>query len=140
MARHRQIGAVELEREAGGDDRLVLRLHRLADRLDVLLVGREVVVALEGGDETWRGGVEEGVGRAAAGGGHRRVQVGEVGLEIGVADVLDRSDARLALERLGAAGRRRQPAAQLGVRGEVERRLARRVAVEAGQPVFTYVL
>ena len=81
MARHRQIGTVDLQGEAGGDDRLVLGLHRGADRLDVVLVGGEVFVALEGGDETGRGGIDEGVGGGSAGGGDGGGEVGEIRLE-----------------------------------------------------------
>jgi len=38
MPRHRQVGAVQLEAEAFGDDRLVLVPHRLGEVGDIRLV------------------------------------------------------------------------------------------------------
>ena len=125
-----------MEREPGSDDRLVLLLHRLPDRLDVLLVGGEVAVALERRHEPWGCSVEERIAGRQPGGVDGRPQVGEVCLQVGLPDVGDRPHARLALEGLRSPGGGRQPPPQLVVRGEVECRLARRVTVEPGQAVL----
>ena len=52
MASHRQIRAVDLQRDAGGGDRLVLVAHGLGDREDVVLVRPVVLVAEEEGGHT----------------------------------------------------------------------------------------
>jgi len=44
-------GASDLKLQAGGDDRLVLDLHRLADRLEVIVQARVVLVGLEQRDD-----------------------------------------------------------------------------------------
>ncbi len=47
VAPHRQVGAVHLQRHAGGGDRLVLVPHRLGNREHVVLVGPVILVAEE---------------------------------------------------------------------------------------------
>ena len=47
VASHREVGTVDLQRHAGGGDRLVLVPHRLGNREHVVLVGLVVLVAEE---------------------------------------------------------------------------------------------
>ena len=47
VARHREIGAVELQHEAGGDDRFVFGRIAVGDRFEIGFVRRVVVVRLE---------------------------------------------------------------------------------------------
>ena len=51
VARHREVGAVELELEAGRGDRLVFGPHRLDEVGEIGLVARIEMVGLEGGDQ-----------------------------------------------------------------------------------------
>ena len=60
---HRQVRAVDLEHDAGCGDRVVLGLHRVGQREDVLLVARVVVVGEERRDDSGRGRGHEHVGR-----------------------------------------------------------------------------
>ena len=52
---HGQVGAVDLQHEAGAGHRLVLVTHRLGDREQVLLVAAVVLVAEEERDDAGRG-------------------------------------------------------------------------------------
>ena len=56
---HRQVGRVDLELEPGGHDGLVLGAHRLADRPQVVLGRRVVLVGQEEGDDARRRRVHE---------------------------------------------------------------------------------
>ena len=58
---HRQVRAVDLEQETGGDHRFVLRLHRCGDRFEIGVFGVVVLVQLEGCDDPGRRGVDEGI-------------------------------------------------------------------------------
>ena len=59
VAAHREIGAVELKRKAGFDDRLVLGPHRLDEVGEIGLMARIELVRLERGDEAGAGRVHE---------------------------------------------------------------------------------
>ena len=63
---HRQIGAVDLQDEAGIDDRLVFLPHRLGDRLEIGLVALVVAVVEEQRDQPRRGGAEKALLSAGA--------------------------------------------------------------------------
>ena len=75
---HGQVGRVDLQQHAGGHDRLVLHLHRLADRLQVLLQRAVVLVGLKQRDDPGRGRVHERAGDRLA--FDRRLQPREVAL------------------------------------------------------------
>jgi hypothetical protein len=57
-----EVGRVDLQHEARGDDRLVLGPHRLGERLEIGRVGGVVVVRLEQGDHPGRRRVHERLG------------------------------------------------------------------------------
>ena len=134
VPRHRQVRAVELEVEAGPDDRLVLDLHRIAHRSDVVVVGCVVLVRLERGHEAGRRSVHEaGIDADRV---HRCQHVHRVRRKVGVADVLDRPDTRLAAKGLTPAVRRCHPYTQFGVRSQVERGPPGRIAVEPRHPIL----
>ena len=59
VAAHAEVGAVDLQHEAGGGDRLVLVAHRLGDGEEIGLVSRIVLVAEEQRDDAGRGGAHE---------------------------------------------------------------------------------
>ena len=60
---HREIGAIDLQRDPGPGDRLVLAAHRLGDRKQIRLLVRVVIVAEEQRDDAGRGGAEKTAGR-----------------------------------------------------------------------------
>ena len=93
VRRHARI--VDLEQEAGVDDRLVFLVHRVGERGEILLVGRVVpvlVVELEIGRRD-RG--DERLLRLHA--VERRLQVRDVGAHLVVPDIFDRPGADLRL-------------------------------------------
>src|SRR6516164_10767889 len=67
--------------------------------------------------------------------GDRPSHVGDVPIEIGMADELDRSDAGLALERL-FPGKHCHPGTKIGVILKISRDQPRVVTAEAGEPVL----
>ena len=85
---------VDLQHEPGVDDGEVLDAHRFTDRRQVLAVGRVVLVPAETARTRRR---HERLERRIV--GERRVQVGDVGLELVLTDVADRSRAHELLER-----------------------------------------
>ena len=87
-----QVGAVDLEHEAGVVDRVVLLFHRVGQRGDVVLVGRVVLVGHEEGDHTRRRRGHEHIRHVDAGGGVAEVR--NVALHLRVVAVGDRSGAR----------------------------------------------
>eukprot|EP00966_Prymnesium_polylepis_P229121 5301926-Prymnesium_polylepis.1 len=124
VAAHREVGAVDLQREAGGGDRLVLRLHRRAERLHVLGVVVEVIVVEKVGQRAGRRRREEdalcGHALGLAGGDDARnllLQVGEAG-----GGVRDRPAARRVLHlRLLGEGQQALAALKPGERAVGER-------------------
>ena len=77
VPRHREVGAIELEHDPGRVDLVVLGLHRVRQRGDVLLVAWVVLVGEEDRDHARRGGGHERV--LDVGPGDRRLEVGDVG-------------------------------------------------------------
>ena len=59
VAAHAEVGAVDLQHDAGLRDRLVLLAHRIGDREEVRLLGRVVLVAEEQRHDAGRRGGEE---------------------------------------------------------------------------------
>ncbi len=60
MPGHRQIRAIDLQHEAGSNDRRVFFAHRVGDRGDIALVRGVVLVRQEARDHAGRCGIEEG--------------------------------------------------------------------------------
>jgi hypothetical protein len=133
VAAHREVGAVELELEAGGDDRLVLGPHRRDEVGKVGLVRGVELVRLERGDQPRAGRVHERRGPVAAPveRGSEAADVVVQRLEVDQLDLGDRARAREFLAAHDVAELLRE----LRHRGEVERRLARAVAAEAAEPL-----
>ncbi len=87
---------VELEDEARVDDRLVFLAHHLGAGVEELLVARVMAVADAIG-AAWGDRGDEAL--RDPGSGERRLQVGDVGLERGVAGIAQRRDADRASRR-----------------------------------------
>ena len=66
VAAHGEVGAVDLQHDAGFGDRLVFLAHRLGDREQIRLLARVVVVAEEQRDDAGRGRAHERFGPAHA--------------------------------------------------------------------------
>ena len=136
VPRHGKIGTVDLQDEAGRDDRLVFLAHRRGDRLDIGLVRGIIAVGQEGRDHAGRSGVEESFDRT--GGRDRAPHIVEIALKAGAVAQGDRADAGHALEA-PRAGQQRHLAPQLGKRRDIEmrlRRLGRALLGKAAQPVL----
>ena len=130
---HREVGGVDLQLEARVDDALVLGLHRVRERVEVLVERLVVLVGLEERDDAGRRRVHEAAGPRPR---RRRRRAGA------------RGPARAARGSRSGSGRGRsaactsrsrppgQPVAEGRVRVEVRRRRARDVAqLEAAEPV-----
>ncbi len=129
---HAEVRRVDLQQEARADDRLVLRAHRLAERLEVGILRRVVVVRLEQREHARRCGVHERLDRLRR--VHRPAEVGEVRVERFRILQRDLADAARAPVLRGRAARRelRHEPRELH---QILSRLARRVAAEAGEAV-----
>ena len=132
VMRHGEIGAIELQREARVIDRLVFRLHRRGDGFDIGLMRRIEIVRLERGDETGRRRGHEHLARARCIGGV--AQIGDVLFHRRAVAQRDRTGAGRAAQGL-RPGHARHRGVELGIAHGIERRLARRVAGEAGQAI-----
>ena len=133
MAPHGEVGRVDLEVQPGLDDRLVLGLHRVRERFEVLVARLVVLVRLEERDDPRRRGVHETAGDVGA--LERVREDGEVAPERLGMLVGDRAAADGA-EVLGCRARLREPVAEPGIGVEVGRGRARHVAdLEAAEPV-----
>jgi hypothetical protein len=76
LTRHRKVRAVDLKREPGRVNRVVLELHHVGESRDVLLVGRVVLVLQKHRDDARRRGAQERVLRTGV--GHRGLEVRDV--------------------------------------------------------------
>ena len=132
VAAQRQVGAVELQHEAGVDDGAILARHHLGERVEISLVTRIVLVFQVTRDLSGRRRRHEAFFRLGA--GHRGVRAREVGLDRREVLPGDRARARRpVLERRGEVGEHRREFWELGLAG-AERRRAR--AVEAGEAIL----
>ena len=87
VPRHREVGAIELEHDPGRVDLVVLGLHHVRQRGDVLLVAGVVLIGEEDRDHARRGGGHEHI--LDVGPGDRRLEVGDVGahrVEVAIRD------------------------------------------------------
>lgn len=133
VASHGQVRRVDLEQEAGGYDRLVFGLHRLADGVQVLVQARVVLVGLEQGDDPGRGCVHERAGHRLALG--RAREPGEVGLQRFAVLIPDRAAADRT-QVSGAPALACQTVAIARIRVEIGRRGPRHLAhLEPAEPV-----
>ena len=99
---------VDLQQEAGVDDRLVFLAHRLGDREHIILRARVVFVRRRGLDVRRRDGRHEGFRRRHL--RERRLERVEIGLELRLALVFDRAGTdhqRAAAPRADLLGDRR---------------------------------
>ena len=100
------MGIVDLQDEAGGDDRLVFLAQGIGEREQIFLLGAVVAVALPVRRAGRRDRRHEDLGRLGA--GERRLEIGDVGGELPVAAVGDRRGAdHVPLARRRVASRRR---------------------------------
>ncbi len=130
---HGEVGRVDLEVQPGRDDRLVLGLHRVRERFEVLVPRAVVLVRLEEGDDPRRRRVHETAGDVGALECVR--EDGEVAPERLGMLVGDRAAADGA-EVLGRRARLGEPVAEPGIGVEVGGGRARDVAdLEAAEPV-----
>jgi len=133
VAAHREVRRVDLQVEARVHDALVLDLHRVGDRLEVLVGRRVELVGLEERDDPRRRGVHERADHRLA--GDRLLQAGEVALQRLAVLIGDRAAADRA-QVLGGRALGGKPVAEARVRVEVGRGRARDVAdLEATQAV-----
>src|SRR5665213_3442212 len=102
-----QVRIVDLEQEAGIGDRLVLFVHRISDGVDEFLVALVVLVRHPMLDRAGRVGRQERLFHGAA--GERRLESGEILLQIGLSDIAQLLDA----DRNGR--RRREAGARIGL-------------------------
>ena len=93
VALHGEIGRIDLQGEAGGDDRLVFDPQALGDGVEIGVDVLVVVVLDDGGEDAGRGGREERCRRAFALLGHGRLEIGDLGVEFGLALIAQRADA-----------------------------------------------
>jgi hypothetical protein len=97
MASHGEIGAIDLQHDAGIDDAFIFDPHRFGDRMEIAFLVRIVIVAKKQRDHTRRCGAHEGLATAVC--PQRRRQVADVGLRRpGIAH----ADRRVAGRRLAA--------------------------------------
>src|SRR5438105_1806150 len=76
MPAHCQVRTVDLQDEAGGTNRLILRPHRLGQSTEIGLVGRIILVGQKERDHAWGRRRHETLNRLRR--GYRRSQVVEV--------------------------------------------------------------
>ena len=133
MAPHGEVRRVDLEVQPGRDDRLVLGLHRVRERFEVLVARVVVLVRLEERDDAGRRGVHEPAGDVRALECVR--EDGEVAPERLGMLVGDRAAAD-GSEVLRRRARLREPVAEPGVGVQVGGGRARHVAdLETAEPV-----
>ena len=130
---HGEVGAIDLQHDAGRGDRLIFVAHRIGDGEQIGLLARIVVVAEEQRDDAGRRRAHERV--AAADRGERGLEIVDIGLgRIGVAD----GDGSVAGGRLAprASGVAEDALGEVGELGEilVDEGVAR--AAEAHEPVL----
>ena len=89
---HRQIGAVQLQKESVPHDGLVFDAQGLPEGGEVFDLGRVVVVAHRGGDDPRRGRGQERFGEGLAHAVERGAEVGAFALDRGVVLVADVAD------------------------------------------------
>ena len=130
---HGEVGAVDLQHEAGLGDGLVFVPHRVGDRVDVGLEILVVVVAEEQRHHAGRGGAHEAAGRLHA--RERRLEIVDVGLR---RLLVAHADRRVAGRRLAAraAGIAEHALLQLRELGEVLIDEGVAGAAEAVEPVL----
>ena len=118
-------GRIDLQLHARGHDRFVLDLHRLPDRLQVLVERRVVLVGLKQGDDPRGGRIHECAGdRLAVDGGR---QPRQVALDRPVVLVGDRTAAdRAQVPRAAALRGQAIPEPRVGV--QIGRRRPRDIA------------
>ena len=132
VAAERQVGAVDLQHEAGIDDRAVFPRHHLGQRIKIGFVRGIVLVLQIARDLTGRRRGHEPFARLGA--RHRLLRPRDVGLERGEILPGDGTRARRAmLERRGEVGEHRRELGEVGLAGP-ERRRAR--AVEAREAIL----
>ena len=112
VAAHRQVRCVDLQAKAGGDDRLVLGLHRLADRLEILVERVVILVGLEQRDDPGGRCVHERIRHRLI--GDRRAQMGEISLKRPTVFVGDRA-ATDRTQVPGTAAPLRKPVAKVRI-------------------------
>src|SRR5512145_707116 len=142
VVRDRGARVVQLEQEAGVDDRTVFVAHGLGDRFEHLLVARVVLVLAVGNHARRCRDRQESLDDASA--LERRLEVRDVALHFGLAGVTDRPHAHGLPDR-GERGRRRPARAvelvielvKAGAVGSARnaRRIFERAALEAAQPL-----
>ena len=121
VPQRRQPGVVDLQDQPRGDDRLVFDAHRLGKRIDIVLVG--LVVAI--GPIDFKAGRRRRCQKDVVGSGCRDGDVDFL-LELGLADIADRTGASLHRALLGdlRARRIKQRAAFVGVFVEIGKNFA----------------
>ena len=127
---HREVGAVELQIEAGGCDGLIFWAHRGDEIGQIGFMARIILVGLEGGDEAGGGRVHEAGHGLARHGFLEAADILMAGLKI---DELYFANAGRA-DKFLIAHDGGQLFAKLGQGREVERGFARHVATKARQP------
>ena len=134
VARHREVGAVELHHDAGAGDGLVFLPHGIGDGADIGGVGRIVAIGLERGDHARGGRRHERIGRLRR--RDRRLEVGNVLLHRVVVADLDVTDAAQPAEH-HRADELHHALAEIGIIRHVAIRFRReRLAAETGEALL----
>ncbi len=139
VALEREVGTIELQQEAGGDDRLVFDLQRGAERIEIALERVIVLVLHDRRDDAGRRRGEKRLDMAALHRLQRGAEVGAFGLDrraVRVGDLADRlRQLRTVRHPVGRGDARLEFTLVLRIVVEIGMHRARALAAEPGQAV-----